>query len=365
MSAIIRLALCACIAIGVCLAASLPGDSARGETIFKSQGCVGCHSVNGAGGRTAADLGKPTGAGYPPSEMAALMWNHAPQMFAAIAKSGKPMPKLPAEDAADLFAYIYAAKYADPAGDVARGRKLFVNKGCNECHNITSSHASGAKPVMNWEAVIDSVELARQMWNHAPKMRAAMESKNMVPLTLTAAEMADIIAYLRSLPQTKHMQAKLITASPQTGATLFQAKGCADCHKGAQSLAARRSYRRMGDLAAGMWNHAGKMKVMAEIRPEEMRRLAGYILSLQFEDEGGTAARGEKVYASRGCKGCHEPKEAPKLPAGLNANGFKMVAELWSHGPAMLKQIQSAKMRWPSFKTGEMADLLAYLKAKS
>lgn len=363
MSAVIRFALVAAAVCGVASGAALPGDSVRGEAVFKSLGCAGCHSVNGAGGKSAPDLGRPTGAGYSTAEFAALLWNHAPQMFAAMEKAGQK-PHLPQGDAADVFAYLYTAKYVDPAGDVARGRKLFVSKGCSNCHNITPGSESGARPVTNWESVADAVELARQMWNHAPKMRAAMEGKNMVPPELTGAEMSDIIGYLRSLPQTKHLTARLQTASPQTGETLFQAKGCADCHKGAQSLAAKKSYRRAGDLAAGMWNHAGQMKQMSEIRPEEMRRLAGYILSLQFAEEEGDAARGRKIYSAKGCAGCHDPAGAPKLPSGANATGFKMAAELMAHGPAMLKQINAAKAAWPQFKTGEMTDLLAYLKTK-
>lgn len=38
-----------------------------------------------------------------------------------------------------------------------------------------------------WPAVGDPIELARQMWNHAPQMKGAMEGKKTALPKLTAA----------------------------------------------------------------------------------------------------------------------------------------------------------------------------------
>ena len=60
-------------------AAALPGDTARGKTIFETTGnCLSCHAVNGNGGKTGPDLssiGAPRGARgpTPPNVLAAQL----------------------------------------------------------------------------------------------------------------------------------------------------------------------------------------------------------------------------------------------------------------------------------------------------
>ncbi len=66
----------------------IPGDARRGEQLFTSEQCVQCHSVNGKGGSLAPDLGRRIDRNFTPSVMASLMWNHAPDMWAAMKKQG-------------------------------------------------------------------------------------------------------------------------------------------------------------------------------------------------------------------------------------------------------------------------------------
>jgi cytochrome c2 len=338
-------------------AAVIPGDAKAGAQVFTSEKCISCHSVQGQGGSTAPDLGKRGTGAFTPAEMAALMWNHAPQMWSAMEKSGIQKPKLSPDQAADLFAYFYAARYFEPPGDAGRGRKLFVSKGCSECHNITGSAADVGKPVMTWTSVADPIELSRVMWNHGTQMREAMSKKKVTVPQLTVAEMNDIIVYLRNLPQTKNLPPTFAPASAETGEMLFTAKGCQKCHQGAKSLAKRTTMRTVADMAAAMWNHSPQMgTTLPELRPEEMTRLAGYIWALQFDDHGGNADRGKKVFTEKGCAGCHNqvfPLKAPVSP-------YQIVSALWSHGPDMQKQMISKKVAWPRFDGSQMADLLTF-----
>jgi len=342
-------------------AAVIPGDAQAGASLFTSQKCVTCHSVQGKGGTTAPDLGKRTARGYSPVEMAALMWNHAPSMWSAMEKAGIEKPKLSPEQSADLFAYFFAARYFDTPGDAGRGRKLFVGKGCSECHNITGSNPQGGRPVMNWQSVADPIELARQMWNHAGQMREAMNKKKITPPQLTAPEMNDIIVYLQNLPQTKSLKPEFAPASAETGEMLFKVKGCVDCHKDTRAFAKKEPLRTMADFAAVMWNHSGKMvQLQPNLRPEEMKRLVGYLWAVQFADFGGDAARGKKVFTDKGCSGCHNqgfPLKAPVSP-------YNVVAALWSHGPTMQKQMATKKVTWPRFEGTQMADLLTFANPK-
>lgn len=344
----------------------IPGDARKGAQVFQDQKCVTCHTVDGAGGKSAPDLSKKSGRGYTPSDMAALMWNHAPAMWTAMDQAGIQKPKLTPEQSADLFAYFYAARYFDRPGDAGRGRKTFISKGCAGCHNVGSTNPEGGKPVMTWKSVSDPIELSREMWNHSTQMRQAMSEKKMNPPTLTAAEMNDVVVYLQNLPQTKGLQPEFSPASAETGETLFQVKGCADCHRGANSLEKKLSVRTGADFAAAMWNHSAKMiQLQPELRPEEMKRLVGYIWALQFANSGGNATKGQKVFAEKGCGNCHGKGVAPSLDAMAGrANPYTAVSALWNHGPNMLKEMQSKNVQWPRFKDTQMADLLAYLDGK-
>ncbi len=227
-------------------APTLNGDAARGAALFQSKSCITCHSVAGQGAKLAPDLGRRGGSGFTPTSLAAMLWNHAPRMWGALAKSSDKVI-LTAQDSADMFAYFYAARYMDPPGDAARGKRIFTLKRCVECHAIDD--ASTAKRVMNWEALADPIELGREMWNHGPAMRAEMQAKDVKFPTLTAGEMNDMLVYLRGLPQAKHYKPVFQPASAETGELLFQVKGCADCHKGTHTLAKRVAFRTVSDFS--------------------------------------------------------------------------------------------------------------------
>ena len=340
------------------------GDSEKGAALFKSQNCVTCHSVNGEGGKTGPDLGKRSSRGYTPSELTALMWNHAPQMWTAMDAAKIARPKLDAAQAADLFAYFFAVRYFERKGDAARGRKSFAEKGCAECHNISSTNGAGGPPVLKWESVADPIELSRQMWNHSAKMREAMKAKSVKVQELTPVEMNDITVYLQNLPVTRNLKPQFAPGSPETGELLFQLKGCASCHKDVTSLAKPGGFRTASDFAASMWNHSSKMQIKSELRPEEMKRLVGYLWALQFASEGGTPARGAKVFETKGCINCHGKGAQRVLALGDRANSYEMIAVLWAHGPEMQKQMSSKSIVWPRFQNTEMVDLLAYLKGR-
>ena len=244
-------------AFALCADAPLPGDARKGLEVFREQRCVTCHSVNGQGGKSAPDLGRKIGRSYTPDEMAGLMWNHAPAMWSAMEKAGVPRPQLTSEQASDLFAYFFAARYFEKPGDAARGRQVFVSKHCAECHNLTGAPSGGAPPVTAWQSLGDPILLAEGMWNHSANMSAAMERKRVSWPHMTGQEMTDLLVYLQNLPQMKGVQPQFSPASAETGKTLFEVKGCAGCHKDISKFAAAPGNpRSLGDFAAGMWNHA-------------------------------------------------------------------------------------------------------------
>ena len=57
---------------GTAGAATVPEmDSARGDRVYESQGCVDCHRLRGRGGATGPDLGRTIGRAKNPEDFAA------------------------------------------------------------------------------------------------------------------------------------------------------------------------------------------------------------------------------------------------------------------------------------------------------
>ena len=117
-------------------AATVAVDSERGEQLFVSLSCIQCHSVNGKGGKVAADLGRRIDRNFTPAALAATMWNHAPTMWGAMRERQISAGDLDEQAAADLFAYFYSARFFDKPGDAGRGKELFSSKRCAECHGL-------------------------------------------------------------------------------------------------------------------------------------------------------------------------------------------------------------------------------------
>jgi len=353
-------------AVATQASAPIPGDAAKGKELFESQKCVVCHSVAGSGGKSAPDLARASRQRYTPALMASLMWNHAPQMWSAMQRAGIERPQLSEEQAADLFAFFYAFRYFETPGDAGRGRLAFEQRKCNECHDGAAGKSTGP-PVASWTSLNDSIDLARAMWNHAPQMKEQFEKRKIAWPRLSGQEMTDLVVYARNVPGVKPAVQTFAAASADTGKTLFQAKGCQNCHHGKLALDGRTTSRTMGDFAAMMWNHAEKMvQLPPEINQPEMRRLVGYLWSMQYFDDPGNAPRGEKLFRAKGCGNCHGAagSGAPVLNAQSNLNAIGVVAALWRHGPRMMEQIQGKGMKWPQFSNLEMNDLLTYVAAK-
>ena len=82
---------------------------------------------------------------------------------------------------------------AEPAGDAARGAKLYVDRACWQCHGLAAQGGGIAGPRLAGRV---------QVWAaFAAYVRRPTEE--MIPYTqkvLTDDELADIFAWLRSLP---------------------------------------------------------------------------------------------------------------------------------------------------------------------
>jgi mono/diheme cytochrome c family protein len=348
---------------------AVPADSARGERLFQTLACIQCHSVNGRGGTTAPDLGRAVNRDFSPAAIAATMWNHAPTMWAAMRERGIRAGDLDEQAAADLFAYFYSSRFFERSGDAGRGKRQFAVKHCAECHGLTAAKIPEAKPVAEWEAAGQPIALVNAMWNHAATMRQEFARRRLSWPELTAQDLADMLVYLRNLPASRGVPARLEITAGARGEALFQSKGCSGCHAGKLALAPRLKGQTLTDIAVEMWNHAPRMAaVPPRLELEEMRELASYLWAEQFFMGWGNRAGGERVFRAKGCAGCHADavSGAPPLPKPAGPfTGASMVSALWRHGPQMQDQMNARGVRWPRFDRNEMTDLIAYLNPAS
>jgi mono/diheme cytochrome c family protein len=345
----------------------IPGDARRGEQLFQSEQCIQCHSLKGRGGTLAPDLARRIGRDYTPTVMASLMWNHAPQMWAAMKRTGIQKPTLTPASASDLFAYFVSARYFEKPGDAGRGKAAFAARHCAECHGIRSSPAGGGPPVAKWESLADPVALAQQMWNHGAQMREAFARKKLAMPKLSAQELTDMLVYLQHLPETRNLAQNFSFEGAGTGEQLFTSKGCAGCHTGKLALENRLRNQTLTEIAVDMWNHQpGMQNPPPKLTQEEMRQILDYIWARQYFLGQGNVAAGQKVFAEKNCAVCHnDPSSgAPQLAKGKNGySDITMVSALWEHGPRMLDLMEQKKLAWPRFTARQMSDLIAYLNS--
>jgi mono/diheme cytochrome c family protein len=355
----------AAIAPATCATNSLLlGDAERGSALLRTLNCIVCHSVNGAGGKSAPDLWRGEDRSFSPYQMAGILWNHAPAMWAAMERQGVARPELNEQQAADLFVYFFATRLFEAPGNGKRGRRVFLGKRCGECHGIDAPVRPGIRPVAQWDSLWDPIALAQQMWNHSHDMARALDRSGVAYPLLSAQEMTDLLVWLRSARLQTH-EDEFSPAAPESGRALLVSKGCVGCHRGALTLEARRTRYALNDLAAAMWNHplrAGPQQTT--MSHEEMRRVVGYLVATQFFEERGNPEKGELLFAKERCSGCHDNPSSGAPGRSLMSGrmtSFGMVAALWKHGPVMLNAIRQRNVPWPRFKGSEMADISAYL----
>lgn len=341
--------------------AGFTADSARGARLFETLNCVQCHSVNGKGGTVGPDLGRMLDRGFTPATLAATMWNHAPGMWGAMRNRQISTGDLDEQDAQDLMAFFYAARFFEKPGDAGRGKHAFESQGCEGCHAVSAAR--------QWTALTDPMALASAMWNHRGEMQAASASKGAAAPHISAQDLTDILVYLRNQPGEASAGTFRVEVTG-AGQAVFQSSGCAKCHQTVDALAAKVQGKTLTEIAAEMWNHAPRMAAAGaaavQLSSDQMRALVSAFWAAKFFTDSGRPSAGAHVFAAKNCTVCHNDSAsgAPHLPAaGREFSGATMMSVLWRHGPRMLDQMKSKNLEWPRFDGAQMADLIAYLNS--
>jgi cytochrome c-type protein NapC len=419
-------------------AGSTAGDAraAGGKAVFDSHGCAGCHGEGGAGGsgpalthvssqyaaaKLTAVLKAPTAkmkaAGMVPLNLSAADMKGLVSYViglggtsASAATPSSPGASAPAPAKTEPAATAGTSKTptGSAAGDAstAGGKGVFDSQGCAGCHGEGGSGGSG--PALTH---ISSQYPPAKLTAILKAPTASMKAAGMVPLTLSAADMKELVSYVTSLggtssaappsssaaPSTAPAKAepdatagtsKVKTGSPASDATivlgrsLYHSHGCGPCHGatgagGAGPALTHISHqypppKLMAILkvpTAGM-KAAGMIPVT--LNAADMDALVFYVYSLGGTSNpqtggakgGATAAGGKSVFDSQGCAGCHgEGGSGGSGPALTHISSQYPPAKLTAILKAPTASMKAAGMVPLTLSAADMKELVSYMSS--
>jgi mono/diheme cytochrome c family protein len=180
----------------------LPGAVEQGRRLFQDKRCSECHSVAGQGGKVGPDLADKA-VRRSMTQLAEAMWNKAPAMMAAMKSRKIAVPRLEAEDVADIVAYLYSVQYFARSGDPKKGRELAAEKGCTACHSVGGVGDKSAPDFAQLKGLDSPATVVSAMWNHSfIAARRGAGPKVLWP-QFSPEEMADLAAFFQTLPRGK------------------------------------------------------------------------------------------------------------------------------------------------------------------
>lgn len=170
----------------------------EGRAVFTAKGCTKCHSVHGEGAEDGIDLGKRAESYYTSlSQIASSMWNKSPEMFLRASMQDE-VPQFTAEEITDLLAYLYFLHYTDEPGDASRGKKIFSNIGCAQCHGLDGKRGTLMYVDLSKYWNSPPTEIVANIWNHSIRMQKATVEKGVPWPQLNKGEMADLLEFIRT-----------------------------------------------------------------------------------------------------------------------------------------------------------------------
>jgi len=313
------------------------------------------------------------------------MWNHLPRMAERMRQLGIPRPRLEPAETGDLIAFLFTLDYFDRPGNVATGRRLFVEKKCVVCHQVGGTGGVVAPSLDSVAERGSPIYVAAAMWNHGPAMAEAMRARRIERPTFKDAELVDLLAYLRAAPPASaEGPLYILPGRADEGYRLFMEKRCSDCHgagtPGARvgpDLAQRSLHRSLTQFAAAMWNKAPAMLEamrvrgipVPQLRPEDMADIVAYLYAVQYFAVPGEPQKGWRLANEKGCLGCHTVHARDgKAPTDLaQVKGLdspaRIVAALWNH--SFITAPPAVQPPRAEVRPDEMADLVAFLRSLS
>jgi cytochrome c2 len=166
------------------------GEPQLGRIVFERY-CETCHSFDGADKSKVNLLVTPRPlsiTGY-----IAAMWNHALQMR----RRAGSLPRLNSGDMPNLITFLFSQRLFLARGNVAKGRRVFEEKGCAKCHEAHREE-TGASDLSQVTEVFSPITLTSAAWRHGPAMLEKMKEQNIPWPEFKGPEMTNLITYLNS-----------------------------------------------------------------------------------------------------------------------------------------------------------------------
>ncbi len=206
---------------------------------------------------------------------------------------------------------------------------------------------------------------ATEIWNHAPLMFSAMQTKGQAPPAVSEQQAADIIAWFFAAGYFDP------SGDSRRGERIFTSSGCHVCHltesdQGGGTAVNKWNVTNMAALLRGIWSHWPAMHtamnqrrlIWPSVNAGQMSDLlafaqARFPATQPPEMAQGSVASGGKLFEEKGCAECHAAS------GGFSAypmyrSATELAASFWNHIPMMT--------RAPAPLTrNEMSDILAFL----
>ncbi|MFQ5512583.1 MAG: c-type cytochrome [Candidatus Krumholzibacteriia bacterium] len=277
--------------------------------------------------------------------------------------------------------FAAAAQSESGAELYRKGRSVFRDKGCIQCHSVFGRDGKGGPDLGRRKAYGTHLHLAARMWNHFPRMHERMQKENVEFKRITATEMGHLIAYLsfiryRGEPGNEYKGQQLLR------------KRCSKCHKFrgkggdiGPEFDETSGYMSSIRLVESMWNHGPDM--LETFREHGIKRpvfkghdiehmlaaMRAYTSTTRVPEETfmGDPVRGKVCFSEKGCVRCHSIRGrggagGPDFAdVEFDYSAVQIAGRMWNHGPKMWEAMQRKNIVVPEFEKGEMADLIAYL----
>ena len=181
----------------------LPASPSHGWELFRKKGCINCHAIRGSGGNVGPDLGSGRPLPRNLTQMAGRMWNHSPQMLAAMQAKGIERPTFSGKEMADVISFLYSVRYTDMGGSAVIGHDLFTQRKCSQCHGADARGGSVGPNLRSGNRMLTPVSLALALWSHGPHMYEKAQELGLGWPTLSEGDLSHLLAFLNSPPTTQ------------------------------------------------------------------------------------------------------------------------------------------------------------------
>jgi mono/diheme cytochrome c family protein len=258
------------------------------------------------------------------------------------------------------------------------GRALFAAKGCAGCHGAKAEGTANGPALRRRGTAASLPQLVTAMWNHAPRMWAAMEAQKISYPQLSYEETAQLISFLYISGYADNQ------GDADKGEALFAAKRCNACHRDPRDrrIAASLAGSSPLDWTQALWNHAAGMRArMREknitwprFQSTELRDLYAFARRQNGDAASpasvpaGDPSRGWRVFQERGCVSCHGPSSSgaasaptfgPDRPLPPTFSEFG--AALLNHVPQMEQATAVEHLDWPKLQGNDLNDLVVFV----